>query len=134
MDNLTLNEPEVASKSRVMEVARRFTETLAETAQYRALEETYQAFRQDGEAQAAYTALQTKQQTLRMVTMLNAVGEEDRLALKQLEDQFYGLKSVQNYIQAQETLISMCQEIGDILSDAVGLNFGLACRVGGCCG
>jgi cell fate (sporulation/competence/biofilm development) regulator YlbF (YheA/YmcA/DUF963 family) len=134
MDDLTLNEPEVASKSSVMEVVRRFTETLAETAQYRALEETYLAFRQDHEAQAAYAALQDKQQSLRMVMMLNAVDEEDRLALKQLEDQFYGLKSVRDYIQAQETLISLCQEIGDFLSDAVGLNFGLVCRVGGCCG
>lgn len=134
MDNLIWNELEVASKSVVMDAARRFTEALAESPQFRAFEDTYQAFRQDNVAQTAYKALQDKQESLRMMMMLNAVEEEERLALNKLEKQFLSYQSVQQYIEAQNNLISLCQEIGDILSDAVGLNYGLACRVGGCCG
>lgn len=132
MDNPT--ELVVASKSEVMETAHRFTEALAETPQFRKFEVSYQVFHQDLEAQAAYRALMNKQQSLRMTMMLNAIDEEERLVLKQLEEQFYSYQSVQDFIQAQEALISLCQEIGDVLSDVVGLNFGLACRVGGCCG
>lgn len=134
MDNLTWNELEVASKPVVMEAARRFTEALAESPQFMAFEEAYLVFRQDNDAQKAYQTLREKQESLRMMMMLNAVEEEERIELNKLEEQFLSFDSVNRYIAAQNSLISLCQEIGDILSDAVGLNFGLACRVGGCCG
>lgn len=134
MQKTKINEVEVASKSVVMNTARRFTEALAETPQFIAFEEAYQAFRQDEEAQRAYKALQQKQESLKMMMMLNAVDEEERQELRKLQEQFYQQESVQKYLAAQESLISVCQEIGDILSDATGLDFGSACRKGGCCG
>lgn len=134
MDNYPFNELEVASKPVVMQTARRFSEALAESPQFKAYEDAYQAFLQDQEAQSDYQALRSKQEALRMMMMLNAVTDEERQELTKLENQFYNRETVQGYITAQETLISLCQEIGDILSDAIGLDFGSACRVGGCCG
>ena len=134
MDNVTLNELEFASKSVVMSAARGFSEALTETPQFREFEEAYQAFHQDQQAQSAYKALQNKQQSLRMMLMLNSVDEKERQELQQREEDFYRNDTVTRFIRAQETLISLCQEIGDIISDAAGLNFGLACNVGGCCG
>jgi len=134
MENIKLNELEVASKAVVMNTARRFTQALAETPQFMAFEESYQAFRQDHAAQKAYEALQQKQESLRMMMMLNAVDEDERQKFQDLQAQFYQQETVQQYLTAQENLISVCQEIGDILSDATGLDFGSACRIGGCCG
>ncbi|MDW7755944.1 MAG: YlbF family regulator [Brevefilum sp.] len=134
MEKLKLNELEIASKSVVMDSAQRFTEALAESPQFRAFEDVYQAFRDDNIAQTAYKALRDKQESLSMMMTLNAIDEEERSMLNKLESQFLSLQSVQRYIEAQNALIALCQEIGDIFSDAVGLNFGLACRVGGCCG
>ena len=134
MDNITINELEFASKTVVMNAARGFCEALTETPQFREFEEAYQSFHQDHQAQQAYKALQNKQQSLRMMLMLNAVDEKERQELKQLEEDFYWKDTVTRFIKAQETLISLCQEIGDIINDAAGLNFGLACNVGGCCG
>lgn len=134
MQKISINELEIATKPVVMNTARRFTEALAETPQFLAFEETYQAFRQDAEAQMAYQALQQKQESLQMMMMLDAVDEDERLELQNLQAKFYQQESVQTYLEAQENLISLCQEIGEILSDATGLDFGSACRIGGCCG
>ena len=134
MDNFMFNELEVASKPVVMQTARRFSEALAESPQFKAFEDAYQAFRQDDEVQSAYQTLRSKQESLRMMMMLNAVSDDERQELAKLEKQFYGIETVQRYITAQEALISLCQEVGDIFSDAIGLDFGSACRVGGCCG
>lgn len=134
MDNIKLNELEVASKAVVMNTARRFTQALAETPQFMAFEESYQAFRQDQQAQKAYDALQQKQESLRMMMMLNAVDEDERQEFQDLQAQFYQQEAVQQYLAAQEQLISLCQEVGDIFTDAIGLDFGSACRSGGCCG
>lgn len=134
MEKQVLNELEVASKSVVMHSARQFTQALAESPQFIAFEESYQAFRNDQPAQLAYQALQKKQESLRMMLMLNAVDDNERQELKELEEQFYRLETVQGYMKAQENLVSVCQEIGDILSDAIGLDFGVSCRIGGCCG
>jgi cell fate (sporulation/competence/biofilm development) regulator YlbF (YheA/YmcA/DUF963 family) len=134
MDNFMFNEMEVASKPVVMHSARRFSEALAESAQFKAFEDGYQAFRQDDEVQSAYQALRSKQESLRMMMMLNAVSDEEHHELKALETEFYSEEIVQRYISAQEDLISLCQVVGDVLSDAIGLDFGSACRIGGCCG
>lgn len=134
MENFMYNELEVASKPVVMHSARRFSEALADSPQFIAFEDAYQAFRQDRDVQSAYQALRSKQESLRMMMMLNAVSEDERQELETLETKFYSYQTVKAYIAAQDALIALCQEAGDILSDAIGLDFGSACRVGGCCG
>jgi len=134
MKTETINELSVTSKSVLMHTTRRFAKVLTETPEFLAFEQSYQAFRQDQKAQTAYNALQNKQQALRMMMMLNSLDEKERQELKDLESQFYQEETVQNYIQAQENLVELCQDIGDVLTEAVGLDFGSSCRIGGCCG
>ncbi len=134
MVDTTWNDLEVASESVVKEAARQFAETLSETAQFKAFEEALYAYRQDAEAQNALRAFQKKQSSLRAMLMLNAVSEEDRQELQQLQDRFYQQPSVQRYTKAQEELTAICQEIGDLITNAIGLDYGTSCRTGGCCG
>lgn len=133
MVNQTLNELEVASKSVVKDSARKFSKLLAESPQFQVFEDAYQTFQQDTEAQTTYRELTYKQRSLRMKDP-NADIENELENLKELESRFYDMESVKQYIEAQENLLSLCQEIGDILSEAAGLNFALATKVGGCCG
>lgn len=134
MENLTLNDLEIAPKSVVLQTARLFSKTLADTPQFQEFEESYQNFRQDLKTQKLYQELQKKQESLRVMAMLSAVSEKDRTELENLQKDFYRQKSVSRYLKAQEDLISICQEVGDLLSKSVGLDFGSSCRVGGCCG
>lgn len=134
MDFEPWNELEIASASTVMHAARQFAQTLAETEQFQAFEQAYDHFRHDAQAQKSLSAYQQKQSSLKALLMLNAVSEADRKELQRMQDEFYSQPAVIRYIHAQEELAKMCQLIGGQISDAIGLDYGSACRTGGCCG
>lgn len=134
MGDTQWNELEVASKEVVMHAAEQFAGVFTETPQYQAFEKAYSAYRQDTRAQSTLQEFQKKQASLKGLMMLNAVNEEDRQALQSLHDRFYQQPSVVQYTQAQADLIAMAQEIGDVLSKSIGLDYGSSCRTGGCCG
>lgn len=128
------NDLEIAPKSAVMQAAKQFAETLGETPQYREFVKSNINYRHDAEAQSALQEFQKKQSSLKAMLMLNAVSEEDRQELQRLQDKFYNQPSVLRYTKAQNELVAICQEIGDQLSNAIGLDYGSSCRTGGCCG
>lgn len=134
MDQTTWNDLEVAPRSAVMQSAKQFAETLGDTPQYREFEQSYFNFRQDTEAQSAIQEFQKKQASLKALLMLNAVSEEDRQELQRLQERFIQQPSVLRYTKAQEELVAISQEIGDLLSKAIGLDYGASCKTGGCCG
>ena len=133
MSDTTWNDLEVAPRSAVMQAARQFAETMAATPQFHEFEQSYYDFRQDTEAQNAIKDFQKKQASLKALLMLNAVGEEDQRELQRLQDRFYHQPSVTRNTKAQEELVVISQEIGDLLSKAIGLDYGAACKTGGCC-
>jgi cell fate (sporulation/competence/biofilm development) regulator YlbF (YheA/YmcA/DUF963 family) len=134
MIDTTWNDLEVASKSVVMQAAKQFAETLGDASQFREFEQSYFDFRRDAEAQSAIQEFQKKQASLKALLMLNAVSEEDRQELQRLQDRFNHQLSVLRYAKAQEELVAISQEIGDLLSKAIGLDYGASCKTGGCCG
>lgn len=134
MDDTTRNDLEVAPISAVMQAAKNFAEAVAETPQFKAFEQAYFAYRKDPQAQTALREFQKKQSSLKALLVLNAVGDEDRQELERLKNQFYNRSSVLQYVKAQDDLVAISQEIGDLLSEAIGLDYGSSCRTGGCCG
>ena len=134
MVDTTWNDLEVASRSVVMQAAKQFAETLGDTPQYHEFEQACFNFRKDTEAQSAIQEFQKKQASLKALLMLNAVSEEDRQELQRLQERFVQQPSVLRYTKAQEELVAISQEIGDLLSNAIGLDYGASCKTGGCCG
>lgn len=134
MVETTWNDLEVASKEVVMQAARQFAEVLAEAPQFQAFEQALFNFRQDAEAQSAIQDFQKKQASLKALLMLNAVSAEDRQELQTLLDRVNQQPSVIAYNQAQGALVAVTQELGDLLSKAIGLDYASVCRTGGCCG
>jgi cell fate (sporulation/competence/biofilm development) regulator YlbF (YheA/YmcA/DUF963 family) len=134
MVETTWNDLEVASKEVVMQAARQFAEVLAEAPQFQAFEQALFTFRQDAEAQSAIQEFQKKQASLKALLMLNAVSAEDRQELQTLLDRVNQQPSVIAYNQAQGALVAVTQELGDLLSKAIGLDYASVCRTGGCCG
>jgi cell fate (sporulation/competence/biofilm development) regulator YlbF (YheA/YmcA/DUF963 family) len=134
MSDTTWNDLEVAPRSAVMQAAKQFAETLGETPQYKEFEQSYFVYRQDEETQNAIREFQKKQASLKALLILNAVSQEDQQELQRLQDRFYRQPSALRYTQAQGELIAISQEIGDLLSKAIGIDFGSSCRTGGCCG
>ena len=134
MEQQSYNEFEVASKSVIKLVSKQFAEAFTETPQYMAFEQAYYAYRKDEKTQKALQEFQEKQASLQALLMLNAISEEDRVELTRLRDQFYNQPSILEYTKAQTELAEISQRIGDMLSEAIGLDFGASCRTGGCCG
>lgn len=134
MADTTWNDLEVASKEVVMQAARQFAGALAESPQYQAFEQALFTFRQDAQAQSAIQDFQNKQASLKGLLMLNAVSPEDRQELQTLADRVNQQPSVIAYSQAQKDLVAVSQELGDLLSNAIGLDYASSCRTGGCCG
>jgi cell fate (sporulation/competence/biofilm development) regulator YlbF (YheA/YmcA/DUF963 family) len=134
MNDVARNDLEIASKTVVMQSARQFAETMSDTPQFKEFEQSYFAYRQDEAAQMVLQEFQKKQASLQAVLMLNAVSDEDRQELQRLHDRFYSQTTVMRYIKAQEVLIAISQEVGDLLSNTIGLDFGASCKTGGCCG
>lgn len=134
MENTTSNDLEIASQEVVMQAAKQFAEAFAETPQYRKLEQTYTDFSQDTEAQKARSEFLIKQASLKGLMRLNAVSAEDRQELQRLQNRFNSQPSVLRYGKAQDDVVMIAQEIGDLLSEAIGLDYANSCRTGGCCG
>ncbi len=133
MNDLVYDNIEIAPVEVVKCAARDFASALAESPQFKTFEQAADRFRQDETAQHAMQAYQEKQQSLRALLMLNALNEEQRVELEGLHRAFINQPVVRKYFQAQTDLARLCQQLGDMLSECVGLNYAAACGVS-CCG
>ncbi|NMC11464.1 MAG: YlbF family regulator [Chloroflexi bacterium] len=133
MENMEYENIEIAPLYVVLQAAHDFAAALAETPQYKTFEKTAYAFRQNQAAQQAREAYQQKRKSLNTLLMLNALNDEQRNELEQLQSDFITLPVVQEYIDAQAELVTLCQALGDALSESIGLNYAASCGVS-CCG
>ncbi len=133
MDDMKIDDLEIAPSSVVMQAAQDFAAALAETQQFKTFEQKAYAFHQDQAAQQAMQAYQQKQQSLRALLMLNALSPEQRDELQRLESAFTNQPVVQEFLSAQAELATLCQALGDTVSKSIGLNYAAACGVS-CCG
>lgn len=133
MDDQVFENIETAPASVVLSAARDFAAALVETPQYEAFEQTAERFQQDQAAQQAMEAYRQKQMEYRPLLMLNALSDEQRTELESLQNAFVNQPVVQEYSKAQTELVTLCQALGDALSESIGLNYAAACGVS-CCG
>lgn len=121
-----------ATDEDVRTAAHAFAQALAESAEFRAFEETTARLRRDESAQRAITAYQTKQQSLQMMLMLNAASVEEQAELECLRQAFLSEPTVAAYLKARADLMALCQAAADLLSRRIGLSFAAACGPGLC--
>lgn len=133
MDEMKLNEIEVASPSVVHAAGRDFAAALAETAQFKAFEQAHEALSQDFAAQQALTAYRDKANSLDVILKLNAATEAERAELERLRQDYLTRASVQAYSVAQAELTSLCQQAAGKISAGIGLNYAASCSTS-CCG
>jgi cell fate (sporulation/competence/biofilm development) regulator YlbF (YheA/YmcA/DUF963 family) len=133
MDDQVFDDIEIAPPSVVKQAARDFAAALAEIPQFKAFEQAACCFRQDRAAQQALGAYQEKQMSWRALMMLNALNTEQQSELKSLQSAFMNQPVVQEYFKAQTEFATLCQTLGDTLSESIGLNYAASCGVS-CCG
>ena len=133
MDDKVFDDLETAPPSIVLQAARDFAAALAETPQFKAFEQAAEGFRNDEAAQQAMSAYREKQKDWRALMMLHALSAEQQTELENLKNAFVNQPIVQEYFKAQAELATLCQALGDMLSESIGLDYAAACGVS-CCG
>lgn len=120
------------SEAEALQAAREFAAVLAETPEYQAFDQAQLRLRRDAAAQAAIRAFQERQQSLQLMLMLGALSEADRQDLQRLQHEMLAQPTVQAYVEAQERLSLLCQEVAGLISEVIGLSFAASCGPG-CC-
>lgn len=133
MNNIQLNDIEVASPSVVRAAARDFANALSETLQFKAFERAYEALNKDTAAHEILSAYQAKAKSLRAILMLNAASETERAELENLKNAYMTRPTVQAYAAAEAELTSICQQAAGMISAATGLKYAASCGAS-CCG
>ena len=133
MENLASDNIEIAPPEVVKQAARDFAAALADTPEYKALDQAAGRFHDDEAAQHAMQAYQEKQMALRALLMLNALDDDQKAELEELRAAFMDRPVVQEYFNSQTEFVTLCQSLGDALSEAIGLNFAASCGAS-CCG
>jgi cell fate (sporulation/competence/biofilm development) regulator YlbF (YheA/YmcA/DUF963 family) len=133
MDDMVIENIEIAPPSVVKQAARDFATALAETPQFKAFERAYEALSHDTTAQQALSAYRDKAESLRAMLMLNAISEAERVELEQLKQDYLTRASVQGYTIADAHLTTLCQQAAEMISKAIGLNYAASCGAS-CCG
>jgi cell fate (sporulation/competence/biofilm development) regulator YlbF (YheA/YmcA/DUF963 family) len=133
MKNIDIDNIDIATPSVVKQAARDFCAAIVESQQFKAYEQAAYAFRRDKAAQEAMQAYQYKQQSMRPLLMLNAAIAEEKAELERLKKIVDNQPVIDQYFTAQAELAKLCQDLGDMISDAIGLNYAAACGVS-CCG
>lgn len=133
MDKSLDNELELATASVVKQAARGFASALYKSEPFQTYEKAASHLHEDSEAQEAIRAFQEKQQSLKMMLMLNAVSEEDRAELEMLHKLMFTQPSVIDFVAAQQQLKTLCQILAGRLSNKISLDYASACGAS-CCG
>ena len=133
MNQIELNDIEVASPSVVHAAARGFATAIAGTPQFKAFEQAYEALNKDTVAQQTLSAYQAKAKSLRAILMLNAASETERTELESLKKDYMTHATVQAYAAAESELTVLCQQAAEMISAATGLNYAASCGAS-CCG
>jgi cell fate (sporulation/competence/biofilm development) regulator YlbF (YheA/YmcA/DUF963 family) len=133
VNELAYSDLEIAPEGIVRQAARDFAAALSQMPEFKAFEQAATSFRRDESAQEAMRAYQEKQQSMRALQILGALSSEEQQELLTLQQAFYQHPVVQDYLRAQSRLATQCQQLGQLLSESLELDYAAACGVS-CCG
>jgi cell fate (sporulation/competence/biofilm development) regulator YlbF (YheA/YmcA/DUF963 family) len=116
-----------------MEAARALATALADTPQYKALDQTGVAMRNDRAAQGAIRAFQDRQRALGWKLQMGLISDTERDELQRLQQAMLAQPAVHAYMDAQQHLARVCYEVSQLISGTIGLSFAASCGPGCSC-
>lgn len=116
-----------------LEAARALAAALAETPQYKALDQAGLALRHDEAAQGAIRAFQEKQRALGWKLQMSLISDIEREELQRLQQTMLAQPAVLAYMDAQQHFARVCYEVSELVSEIIGLSFAASCGPGCSC-
>ena len=133
MKNELFKELREDEKSRLSAAIWNFSTAFSSSQEYKKFETTYSMMNQDAVAQKELEAFKQKQQEINQLFRLNGDREKALAELGKSQASLLKNPTIANYSAAQEALMDICTEAGDILSKKIGLDYAAVCGPS-CCG
>ncbi len=129
-----LETADVVNDEEILNQAESFARLLRNSEEFQAFLNAQQEMSRDSTAQRAIRDFQQMQQNLQRSRFLGGVKPEEMNRLRQLQKILLEAPAVQKFVQAQEQLIGLFQELSTIISEVIEMDYSAACApVGGCC-
>lgn len=127
-------EMAAGGRTEVLEAARGFARAIGESSQFRDYEQAVGIIREDTGARNLLTGYQEAQQTVRMLRSWAGGNSHHIEQFRELEAKVFQHPKLRRYLDTQEGLASMLQELNKSLREELGFDFArLAKPAGGCC-
>ena len=120
-------------KSRLTAAIWNFSSAFSSSQEYKKFETTYSVMNQDAVAQKELEAFKQKQQEINQLFKQNGDREKALAELGKSQASLLKNPAIANYTAAQEALMDLCTEAGDMLSKNIGLDYAAVCAPS-CCG
>ena len=120
-------------KSRLTAAIWNFSSAFSSSQEYKDYEKTLSRMNQDAAAQKQLQVYQKKQQEVNRNYRQDGNRENALAEMKSLQDSLMQNTTISAYTIAQETLMDLCTEAGDMLSKNIGLDYAAVCAPS-CCG
>lgn len=130
---ITKNKIEISTELDISSAIRDFTNALVDTARYKKYDSASEKFQNDQEAQKALQVYRAKARDLQTKQMFNTASPAEQQDLQRLWVAFLGIKSVQDFFDAQGEFQALCRACAQVISDKCGLDYATSCG-SGCCG
>ena len=114
-------------EAEALAAARELAAALAETPQFKALDQAGVALRHDSDAQAAIHAFQQRQRDLGWKLQTGLISDAERQHLKMLQMAMLAKPAVRAYMNAQQQFARVCYEASELVSEIIGLPFAASC-------
>jgi cell fate (sporulation/competence/biofilm development) regulator YlbF (YheA/YmcA/DUF963 family) len=120
-------------KSRLTAAIWNFSSAFTSSQEYKDYEKTLSRMNQDVEAQKQLQVYQKKQQEVNGNYRRDGNREKALAEMKSLQDTLMQNGAISAYTFAQEAMMDLCTEAGDMLSKKIGLDYASVCAPS-CCG
>jgi cell fate (sporulation/competence/biofilm development) regulator YlbF (YheA/YmcA/DUF963 family) len=120
-------------KSRLTAAIWNFSSSFTNSQEYKTYETTYSFMNQDPAAQMELKAFKQKQQEINQAFRQDGDRQKALAELDKLQSSLLKNPAIANYSAAQEALMNICTDAGDILSNNIGLDYAAVCAPS-CCG
>jgi len=116
---------------RVDELATEFGEAIAELPVYQRFEAAKEAVENHEEAQEAIQEFEQIREEFMLARQTGQASQEDLRKVQQKQEELHDIPVMSDYLQAQNELELRLQELNEIVSDELAVDFGQ--KAGGCC-
>lgn len=132
--NKELETAAPVDEEEILDQAESFARLLRNSEEFQAFLNAQQEMSRDSTAQRAIRDFQQMQQQAQQARFFGGIKPDEMNRLRHLQKVMLETPAVKKFVQAQEQLVGLFQELSTIISEVIEMDYSAACApAGGCC-